>query len=76
MSKQDIEKMKAKRDVEGLMEALKDEYWRVGRYAAKALGNIEDSRAIEPLMEALNDGNSGVEKEAARALKKIRAKKS
>ncbi len=53
MDKTNIEKMKAKRDVEGLTKALKDKDWSVRREAAAALGNIGDARAVEPLIQAL-----------------------
>jgi len=62
-----VEKMKAKRDVKGLIEALryKDEYVR--KDAAIALGKIGDERAIDPLIQALKDKHY-VRREAARAL--------
>ncbi|WP_319642088.1 HEAT repeat domain-containing protein [Methanovulcanius yangii] len=39
--------------------------------AAKALGNIRDTRAVEPLIHALNDENYKVRKSAAEALGRI-----
>jgi hypothetical protein len=63
------EKLAAKRDVKGLIQALgyqKD--WCVRRDAARALGQIGDSRAVEPLIAALNDADSNPRTAAAQAL--------
>lgn len=50
----DIDKLEARRDVDGLIRALKNEEDRdVRRSAAKALGRIGGARAVEPLIEAL-----------------------
>lgn len=53
--KPNIKKMKAKGDVEGLIEALKHKDWRVQWDAAEALGEVGDARAVEPLIQALKD---------------------
>ena len=66
-----IEELKARRDVEGLIRALKNICWDVRRDAAKALGEIGDRRAVEPLIEALRDSDLGVRSAAAHALGKI-----
>jgi len=72
-----INKMEAKRDVEGLIKALryrrdkKDEYRHVAQAAAEALGKIGDVRAIEPLIAALKDIDSSVCEAAAKSLGKI-----
>ena len=50
-----IEELKANKDVEGLISALKDKDPNVRGDAAEALGKIGDSRAVEPLIEVLND---------------------
>jgi len=68
-----VEKMKARRDVKGLIRALgykKD--WEVRAAAARALGGIKDPRAVEPLIAALKDEDSDVRKAAARALGEIK----
>ena len=71
--KPDVEKLKAKKDVKGLIKALhyKKDYkvrWR----AAEALGEIGDARAVEPLIAvSLQDENAGVRWGAAEALGKI-----
>ena len=68
-----VEKMKARRDVNGLIKALgykKDEYVRW--YTARALGEIKDPRAVEPLIAALGDERSDVRQAAAEALGKIK----
>jgi HEAT repeat protein len=64
-----VDKLKAKGDVEGLIKALgyqKD--WRVREAAASALGEIGDARAMEPLIAALKDHDSDVRQGAAGAL--------
>ncbi len=50
--KPNVEKMKAKKDVEGLIKALRHEGDFVYSYAADALGEIGDPRAVEPLIRA------------------------
>jgi len=72
MSEPDIEKMKANKDVEGLIRALKDEDYWVRWRAAESLGRIGDKRAVEPLIEILNDTNYMVQTEVAWALRQIR----
>ena len=67
-----VEKMKARRDVNGLIRALgykKDEYVR--NAAARALGEIKDPRAVEPLIAALKGEYRGACK-AAYALGEIK----
>ena len=67
-----IEKMKAKRDVQGLIEALgyqKDASIRSA--AARALGELKDVQAVEPLIATLKDSDSKVSELAAEALGKI-----
>ena len=68
---QNIEKLKERRDVEGLIRALKDSDWGVRWRAAEALGKIGDRRAVEPLIEALEDIYEDVRREAAKALGEI-----
>lgn len=75
-SKPDVEAMEKKRDVEGLIKALKHEVKVVRWEAAEALGKIEDARALEPLTQALKDESEGVRKAVAEALEKIKSKKS
>jgi len=50
-----IEELKANKDVEGLINALKDKEPIVRGDAAEVLGEIGDSRAVEPLIEVLKD---------------------
>jgi hypothetical protein len=67
-----VEKMKAKRDVEGLIKALgyqKDGSVRM--LAAGALGQMRDPRAVQPLIAALKDSDRHVPETAAEALVKI-----
>ena len=71
-----IEELKASKNLKGLIEALNDKYGDFRLEAARALGNIGDSRAIEPLIEALKDEDNYVREAARAALEKIKAKKS
>jgi HEAT repeat protein len=67
-----VEKLKAKGNVEGLIKALgyqKD--WRVREAAASALGEIGDARAVESLIAALKDSDADVRQAAAGALDKM-----
>jgi len=72
MGKPNVKKMKAKKDVEGLIEALKNKDWYVRAEAAGVLGGIEDARAVEPLIQALKDKDEFVREVVAMALKEIR----
>lgn len=73
----DVEKMKARRDVNGLIKALgyqKGDSWNaknIRHYAAHALGELGDPRAVEPLIAALGDSDFMVRMFAAEALAKI-----
>ena len=52
----DVEKMKAKKGVNGLIRALRyQKGFQVRVSAAEALGKIGDHRAIEPLIATLKD---------------------
>jgi len=53
MDNQNIEDMKVRKDVQGLVQALKAGNPAIRRSAALALGEFGDSRAVEPLIEAL-----------------------
>ncbi len=67
-----VEKLKEKKDVKGLINALgygKD--YKVRSAAAQALGEIRDHHAVEPLITALKDKNNDVCTDAARALGEI-----
>lgn len=68
-----IEKMKAKRDVQGLIKALsypKDADVRDA--AAGALAEIKDAQAVEPLIAALKDSDIDMRKAAAISLDKLK----
>ncbi len=53
--KPNVEKMEAKKDVDGLIKALRYNKYGI-KGAAEALGKIGDKRAIEPLIQALKKG--------------------
>ena len=57
---------------ETLIAALKDKNSWVREHAAKALGEIKDSRAVEPLIATLKDKSSSARREAAKALGEIK----
>lgn len=73
--KPNVEKMERKRNVEGLVKALKcnwddkyGEYRTIRGKAAEALGKIGDARAVEPLIQALKGKEYDVREAAAAAL--------
>lgn len=73
--KPNVQKMEKKKNVEGLIKALKHEDSIVQLRAAKALGNlasllaqIGDARAVGPLIQALEDEDGDVRSSAAYAL--------
>ena len=68
-SKLNVKRLKAKRDVEGLVKALCHDNLGVRVSAARALGEIGDKRAVEPLIETLK--NEYFSEYAAEALGKI-----
>ena len=71
-SKSDVEKMEAKRNVDGLIKALSyknDE--KVRECAANALGRIGDARAVDALFKALKDLNPDVRGSSVDALESI-----
>jgi len=53
--KPNVQRMEKKRDVEGLIKALKYEDSIVRLRAVRALGKIGDARAVGPLIQALED---------------------
>src|SRR4030066_281953 len=66
----DVEKMKANKDVKGLIKALKDKDFNVQWRAAEALGKMGEP-AVELLIEALKDESIDVRHKAAYALAAI-----
>ena len=71
--KPNVEELKVKGDIHGLIKALRYGDFDVRVKAAEALGNIGDKRAVEPLMDTLKDENRDVRKEAEKALLKLHA---
>lgn len=71
MGEPDVEELEAKEDVEGLIQALKDEDDDVREAAAEALGRIGDVSAVEPLIQTLEDESILVQCEASDALVRI-----
>ncbi len=72
--KPNVENLKAKKDVEGLINVLgrkRDSDMR--RQAAKALGEIGDAKVIEPLIQALTDDDVGIQSACCDALAKMDA---
>ena len=72
----DIDKLKARKDVKGLIKALQDSFF-VGRdNAADALGELGNHEAVMPLISALKDRQRMVRSSSARALGKIGDKRA
>jgi len=71
-----IRKLKARKNIKGLIEALKDKDEGVWRGTAMALGEIKDARAVEPLIKLLKDKNSFTREAAEEALEKIKKTKN
>ena len=70
-SKLDIKKLKEKKDVKGLIKALKYEDSYIRMFAAIALGEIDDIRAVAPLIQSLKDEEEGVQNEVLKSLIRI-----
>jgi HEAT repeat protein len=71
-----VERMEKKRDVEGLIDALKQGNADIRRKAASSLGRIGDARAVQPLIKALDDKDFYVRGDAAKALGEIGDKRA
>lgn len=71
--KPDVNKLYGRRDVGGLIKALKYEDEQIRRAAAEALGKIHDRKAVRPLIEALKDDDWNVRMLSAWSLGQIRA---
>lgn len=67
-----VDKLKRKRDTDGLVKALKHKDVFVRRAAAEALGTLRDPQGVEPLIAALRDGDIAVREAAATSLGRIR----
>ena len=70
-SKPNIDELMGKKDMEGLIKALKHDDEPIRWAAAKALGEVGDQRATEPLIEALKDEEEDVRWYVAMSLGKI-----
>jgi HEAT repeat protein len=71
-----MQKVPDSADVDFLIKALEDRFWRVRQYAAKALGNMKAKQAVAPLAELLKDDYCEVRLNAVDALGKIGASKT
>lgn len=67
----DIKKMKAAKDIDGLIKTLQDKKASKRHLAAEALGEIGDPKALEPLIDVLKDKKRILRRNAARALGNI-----
>ena len=67
-------RLQEKKNVKGLIKALRHKYRYVRWDAAEALGEIGDKRAVEPLIQALKDEDWRVREGATWALGKIRVR--
>jgi HEAT repeat protein len=69
LKESDVAKMEDKRDIKGLVKALKSkEDGAIRKKAAIALGNVGSMRAVDALVEALEDQDYEVSDEAVKAL--------
>src|SRR3989442_3119436 len=66
-----IEKLKAKRDVDGLIKALSHKEWKIRVKAAVAIATLGDTRGLEFLIAALKDNEADVPQAAAKALGQV-----
>ncbi len=66
--KPNVQKMREKKDVRGLIKALGYKDPEVRAMACRALGNLGDKSAVEPLVAALKDKDEQVRRDAAAAL--------
>ncbi len=69
--KPNIEKLKGKRDVNGLIEALNHKDWLVRAQAADALGDIRAKPAVAALIKAMKEDVPCLPEAAVKALGKI-----
>jgi len=74
--KPNIERLKAKWDVDGLINALNHRDYKIRKKAAEALGGMKAKEAVDALIKTLKDENSEVRKAAAYALGRIGDEKS
>ncbi|WP_292520183.1 HEAT repeat domain-containing protein [Methanoculleus sp.] len=66
--RKDIDAMRRRRDIDGLVEALSDPEEIVRLTAAEALGLVGDERALEPLERLkFSDSDAGVRRAASAA---------
>ena len=67
-----VDKLKERKDVEGLIKALnKRNFVLMRREAALALGEIGDARAVDPLIVLFRDAKRPLREAAVEALTKI-----
>ena len=69
--KPNIERLKARWDVDGLINALNHRDYRIRKKAAEALGEMKAKEAVDALIKTLKDENPEVRKTAAYALGRI-----
>jgi HEAT repeat protein len=69
--KPNVQKLYAKKNVQGLIKALTDKDPEVRKGSAESLGKLKDVRAVNALVAALTDGEWKIRAEAAYALGEI-----
>jgi len=74
--KPNIERLKAKWDVDGLINALNHRNYTIRKRAAETLGGMKAKEAVDALIKTLKDENSEVRKAATYALGRIGDEKS
>ncbi|MCM2464748.1 HEAT repeat domain-containing protein [Methanoculleus oceani] len=72
MREKDIDTMRRKRNIDGLVGALSDPAEIVRQTAAEALGTVGDERALEPLERLkFSDPDAGVRRAASLAHSRV-----
>ncbi len=77
LNREDLERMQASNDIDGLIEVLQNGDHKLQDIAAEILGECGDERCIDPLIKTLGEGHFGyIRGAAARALGRLQADKA
>lgn len=71
-SRPNVEKLKDKKNVKGLIKALRGKDKFVRRKASEALGELGEPSAVEPLIQEMKDDDDDIRCEAIKSLGKIK----
>jgi len=73
---EEVEKMRIKKDIKGLIRDLNDDDPKSRENATYILSDLSDKRAVEPLIRALKDGSLNVKCEVVDVLGDLGGKKA